>query len=41
MASSVPRRHFGNGNGGASWTGGFGREKVSILQWHVNTVTTE
>ncbi|KAI4132385.1 MAG: hypothetical protein LQ338_000733 [Usnochroma carphineum] len=31
-----------NGNGGgASWTGRFRPEKVSILEWHVNTVITE
>ena len=32
---------FANRNGGASWTGRFEREKVNILQWHVNTVMTE
>lgn len=40
MESFAPH-HFANDNGGASWTGRFGREKVSILQWHVNTVMTE
>ncbi|KAL9628918.1 MAG: hypothetical protein Q9164_007100, partial [Protoblastenia rupestris] len=38
---SFAPHHFANGNGGASWTGRFGREKVSILQWHVDTVMTE
>lgn len=33
--------NFTNANGGASWTGRFGQEKVNILQWHVNTVMTE
>ncbi len=40
MESFTPH-HFANGNGGASWIGRFGREKVSILQWHVNTVMIE
>lgn len=39
MESFAPH-HFANGSGGAAWTGRFGREKVSILQWHVNTVVT-
>ena len=38
---SFAPHHFANGNGGASWTGRFGREKVSVLQWHVDTVVTE
>ena len=38
---NFPPYPFANGNGGACWTGRFGREKVGILQWHVNTVMTE
>ena len=45
MGNFPPQYQFangnGNGNGGAPWTGRFGREKVSILEWHVNTVMTE
>ena len=33
--------HIVNGNGGDYWTGRFGREKVKILQWHVDTVITD
>ncbi|KAL8707540.1 MAG: hypothetical protein Q9225_007736, partial [Loekoesia sp. 1 TL-2023] len=40
MESFAPQ-HFANSNGGASWTGQFGREKVSVLQWHINTVIAE
>ncbi|MCJ1387249.1 hypothetical protein MMC18_000089 [Xylographa bjoerkii] len=40
MESFTPY-HFASGNGGGSWAGRFGREKVSILQWHVDTVMTE
>lgn len=32
--------HFANNNGNASWNSRFGREKVSILEWHVCNVMT-
>ena len=40
-----PHQHFANGtngtNGGVSWTGRFGPDKVSILQWNFNAVMAE
>lgn len=33
--------HYANDNSVSSWAGQFGKEKLSILQWHVNTVMTE
>lgn len=46
--NSIPRHYNANGTGAAAatasagaWAGRLGKEKVSILQWHVETVTAE
>ena len=38
---SFTSHHSANSDSGTSWAGRFEREKISILQWHVNTVMTE
>ncbi|KAL8835904.1 MAG: hypothetical protein Q9170_003131 [Blastenia crenularia] len=41
MENFAPQQFTNGGGGGTPWPGRLGREKVNLLQWHVNVVVNE